>query len=672
MTAAVATASIAAQLERLQEQFGRVYEAHAAEAAAASRPKFDHHERTRLQRSLATELVSLQHDYFGATSVRLSGAELEALIRLLPSLAALSDLPSTDAPLLVVVTRALQPPRVEEHAARVAGDVVPHVLQCLTRLLHEPETWAAGAAEAVLAVRTTAAALLARLLRYFVAHAEEAAVEAQWRQWQDTAGHALLERLQAWVAELATSAEAEPGSTPRRRPSSRKTSAVASSLPPPTAAALLCQLLSLVVVLVEHPCARALSPESWAPLLGAAAAAVGAPRRAPARLELAYTALHVVLTARDAGVVPPGMWRERGLQTVARSVPRGEADAPAPLPVSSLSSATLNYAALFLAYVRLAKALTFLEVEESATGSETARSTAAQLHGVLTGLIEMSAHVFMERGAASSSFLQQQQQQQFTETRVSLLPAVVKDLLSVREESRSSPRQYARYVQGMLVGRTPLVPYIVVQLVRDCKSQMALLASPRGPVVLSTNAEILQGVFLWSIHAAIDEGLLDLSHRAEVMATLPWERYDAADVMVGELTEQLAEALLTLPALCTHRDAPLLAARVAACEGLALLLRFLLFVVVPCGVGDEASWNVRYRNHLYAAEERVMRVAGAFDCGSPAVLAAFAEALDRMSTLLSPTAAKVSALLPSTTRPALVTAGCQGALDKLMEVMPIF
>lgn len=192
---------------------------------------------------------------------------------------------------------------------------------------------------------------------------------------------------------------------------------------------------------------------------------------------------------------------------------------------------------------------------------------------------------------------------------------------------------YVRYVQQMLISRTPIVPYIITHLLRDFQSQTALLTTSHGSTVLSTNLEILQNVFLCFIHAAIDEGLLDVSRLAEVLLTCP-------------------------------------AARVTACEGLALLLRFLLLMVMPCGVADEVSWNARYRECLYAAEKRVMRTVSVFDCGSPHVHSVFMDALDQISTLLVPTATRVRTLLPSSTQPSLVPAGCQGALGKLTEVIP--
>lgn len=203
---------------------------------------------------------------------------------------------------------------------------------------------------------------------------------------------------------------------------------------------------------------------------------------------------------------------------------------------------------------------------------------------------------------------------------------------------------YVRYVQQMLISRTPILPYIITHLLRDFQSQTALLTTSHGSTVLSTNLEILQNVFLCFIHAAIDEGLLDVS--------------------------RLAEVLLTCPAACAHTAAVVLAARVTACEGLALLLRFLLLMVMPCGVADEISWNARYRECLYAAEKRVMRTVAVFDCGSPHVHSAFMDALDQISTLLAPTATRVRTLLPSSTQPSLVPAGCQGALGKLTEVIP--
>ncbi|AYU76817.1 hypothetical protein LdCL_110009650 [Leishmania donovani] len=317
-----------------------------------------------------------------------------------------------------------------------------------------------------------------------------------------------------------------------------------------------------------------------------------------------------------------GQWRSRC--RTERRMPRSRCPSR-PSPAS-----TLNYASLFVAYVRLVKALVFLEVEESATGSNTARSTAMQMHAVLAGLVEMSTHVYLEKDASPAAA------SGAAKARVPLLSTVVKDLLSVREESRSSPTQYVRYVQRMLIGRTPIVPCIITQLLRDCQSQTALLTTSHDPTVLGTNVEILQNVFLWSVHAAIDEELLDVSHRAEVFPALPWGLYDAADAFVGQLTVRLAEVLLTCPAVCAHKDAVVLEARVIACEGLTLLLRFLLFVVIPCGVPDEVSWNARYRACPYATEERVMWTVAAFDCGSPHVLSAFIDALDQMSMLLAP------------------------------------
>lgn len=159
-------------------------------------------------------------------------------------------------------------------------------------------------------------------------------------------------------------------------------------------------------------------------------------------------------------------------------MPHGEEDAPVPLPISSLPSSTLNYASLFVAYVRLMKALVFLEVEESATGSNTARSTATQMHALFAGLVEMSMHVYLEKDASLAAA------SGAAEARVLLLSTVVKDLLSVREQSRSSPAQYVRYVQRMLIARTPVVPYITTQLLQDCQSQTALLTTSHGPTVL--------------------------------------------------------------------------------------------------------------------------------------------------------------------------------------------
>ncbi|KAG5505911.1 hypothetical protein JIQ42_06705 [Leishmania sp. Namibia] len=669
MSTPAAGSQLHQQLQQLQERFGSIYDAYALEAPDEPRSrkaKLGHRARARLQRAMLRDLGALYRDAFASSQVRVSATDLETLLRLVPSLTALSGLPTPDAPLLLIVACALQPQRNDAPAPHMPDAVLQSVLLNLMRLLHNPEPWSEGSAQVALAIRTTSAALLAHLLRHFVASAEEAAVAAQWRQWQESSNRTLLDEVRTWVTELKM-AQAQPGNAgTRNRPSLLGTDTSMSALSSTTAAAVLCRVLSFVAALVEHPCARSLSSGSWAALLSSVVSVVGQPRDAIKQIDLSYTALNIVLGVRNAGVVSPGEWRELALQTVAKSVPHEEEDAPVPLPVSSLSSNTCDYASLFMAYVRLVKALLLVEVEESATDSNTARSTATQLHAVLARLVEMSTHVYLEKGASTPA------ESGTAEARVTLLSTVVKDLLSVREESRGSPRQYARYVQGVLIGPTPLLPYIITQLGRACLAQTALLTTSRGLKVLSTNAEILQSVFLWSIHAAIDEGLVEVSRRAEVSAALPWDLYNAADAIVGELTERLAEVLLTGPTVCAQKGVAALAARVIACEGLVLLLRFLLFMVIPYGVEDEVSWDARYRESLYAAEERVMRTVAAFDCGSPNLLSAFTDALDQISTLLGPMAAKVSALLPSSTQLSLAPAGCQGALDKLLEVIPIF
>ncbi|AIN96244.1 hypothetical protein LPMP_110480 [Leishmania panamensis] len=669
MAAPAADSQLQQRLQQLRKQFGSTYDSYAPatpDTPGSTRAKLSHHHRVPLQRAMVTDLDALYRDAFASSQVRMSAADLEALLRLVPSLTALSDFPTPDAPLLLIVVRAFQPRGSDAPTTRVSDAVLQSVLLDLTRLLHYPEPWSEGFAQVELAIRTTAAALLAPLLRYFVASAEEAAVEAQWRQWQELANHTLLDNVCTWITGLEAAQTQSGNADTQRKPSIRGTNTSTLALSPTTTAALLCQMLSFVVALVEHPCARSLTTESWTSLLSSVVSVMGQPRDATKKPELAYMALHVVLGVLDAGVVPPGVCRELALQTVAKSVPHGEADVPAPLPVSSLSSNTLNYASLFVAYVRLVKAVLLLEVEESPTGSDTARDTATQLHAVLAGLVEMSTHVYLEKVASPAA------ESDAAEVRMSLLSTVVKDLLSVRKESRSSSLQYTRYVQGMLLGHTPVVPYIITQLLQDCQAQMGLLTTSRELTALSTNTEVLQGVFLWSIHAAMDEGLLDVSHRDEVFTALPWGLYDAVDAVVGELTVCLAEVLLTHPAVCAHKNVAVLVARVISCEGLALLLRFLFFVMIPYGVADNVSWNARYRECLYAAEERVMRTVAAFDSGSPQLLAAFTDALDEMHTVLGPTVAKVSALLPSSTQSSLAPAGCQGALDKLMEVIPIF
>ncbi|KAK7200674.1 hypothetical protein NESM_000124300 [Novymonas esmeraldas] len=666
-----AASPLAQRLEQVQERIGSVYDTYAAATAADSvaRKKLDRRTRARLQQALTVDLGALYRDVFAAEPVRVSAAELEVLLRLLPSMTALAALPTSDTPLLLIVARALPSPSRDGAAATLVSDVaVDAALEQLTRLLHHPERWSTGATQETLAIRATAAGVLARLLRYHCATAEEAAVEAQWRRWQEAVSHALLDELHSWVAELEAVLAQPANDAAHKRPSALKKSAssTAASLSAAAVAALLCQLLSLATALAEHPCARSLPSEAWSPLLASAVSVMGPPQEATRRLELAYTALSLVLAVRRAGVVSLGVWREVGLEVVAKAVPRGAADAPLPLPVSPLSSNAVSYASLVMSYVRLVKELALLEVEESVTDSDAVRSTARQLHTVLAGLVEVATHVSLEQSESTA------EAPTSAEARVSLLPVVVKDLLSVRGASRSSPRQYARYVHGMLVGRAPLVPCIATLLAGDCQTQAALLASPRGPTVLNANAEILQGVYLWAIHATVDEGLLATSHRTQPAADLPWDSYDAADVAVGGLTVRLADVLLACPALCARAEVAVLAARIVACEGLALLLHLLLFVVRLHGVADDVSWNVRYRERLYAAEERVLRAVAAFDCGSPPVLTAFTDALDQASALLGPTAAKVGALLPSSSRPSLAAAGCQGALEKLMEVIPIF
>lgn len=127
-----------------------------------------------------------------------------------------------------------------------------------------------------------------------------------------------------------------------------KTDAPTLVLSPTTAAALLCQMLSFVAVLVEHPCPRSLANESWTPLLLSVVSVIGQPRDVTKQLELAHTALHDVLGVRDAGVVPPGVWRELALRTMAQlsaarrgGVPRSRCPSrpsPAAPPTTPLSS----------------------------------------------------------------------------------------------------------------------------------------------------------------------------------------------------------------------------------------------------------------------------------------------------------------------------------------------
>lgn len=660
-----AASSLYQRLQQLQAACGAVYDNFApapstsgplSDAAAAKKKKLDHRERSRLEH-LATEQVNaLYQECFASSStkVQLANADLELLLRLLPSLTALSAPPTSQTPLLMIVVRVLHPQKNDAALPQVSDAVLSSVLLSLAHLLHLPDPWAAGQAPSAVGIRATAAGLLAQLLRFFVAHAQEAAVEAQWRQWQELANNALLNDVRTWLEEADAQREHDSHGVVRQRSSPAK----ASPASPSSAECVLCQLVDLVDAVVEHPCTRSLPSDTWPPVLSAVAHLAGSPQEAPQHLTLSCAVLQTLTHVREKGVVSPGVWRQVALDVLAKSVPHGPADAPSPLPVSPLATSSVTYATLYLKYVHFTKSLMLLAVEESSADSSAARDTAAQLHAVLAGLVELSASVFLATPAAGG--------------RVSLLAAVVKDLLTVREESRSAPRQYARYVEGMLAGSTPLVLCNIQALATECHSQTTQLADSVAASVLAANAEVLQGVYVWSIHAVVDEGLLDSTRRAAVAAALPWTLYDAAEATLGQLSERLALVLVTSPMLSARKDVPLLAARVIACEGLALLLRFVLFVVALYGTADEISWNVRFRNRLYAAETRIMRIVGAFDCGPPQVLRAFTDALDRMSSILGPTAAKVSALLPNSTRPALVSAGCHGALDKLLEVIPIF
>ncbi|KPA76962.1 hypothetical protein ABB37_07333 [Leptomonas pyrrhocoris] len=673
--AGTAPLPLAQRLQQLQAACGKVYETYApapsspgsAADAAAAPKKLDHHERSRLQ-TLVTEQVSAlyQESFASSARVQIAGAELEKLLRLLPSLVAVSAPPAYRPPLLMTVVRVLHPRRNDSPTPHVPDAVLAGVLLSLVRLLHHPDPWAAGQVSNVTATRASAAALLAQLLRHFVIHAQEAAVVGQWRQWQELANNALLDAVRIWIEEMDVQRPPAGNGAAHKRSMPAKPSPKLS----PSAACVLSQLLDLVDALVEHPCAHSLPNDAWLPALTCVVRLGGSPQEAPQHLELSYAVLQVLMHVREKGVVSPGVWRQLALGVVAKSIPHGSADAPDPIPASSLSTSATSYAALFLKYVHLTKSLMFVAVEESSTDSSTARATAAELHTVLAGLVELSSSVLIEKASAADSAAATSSSS--GGGRVSLLAAVVKDLLTVREESHSAPRQYARYVQGMFAGSTPLVPYIIQVMATECYRQMPLLAAPNVPSVLATNAEILQGVFLWSIHAIIDEGLLDSTRRTVVAAALPYALCDAADAVLGQLNERLSVILLSNPALAAQRDVPLLAVRVIACEGLALLLHFLLFVVALYGITDEVSWNVHFRDRLHAAEARVMRTVGTFDCGVPHVLRAFTDALDRMSSTLGPTAAKVSALLPNSTRPSLASSGCHGALDNLFEVIPIF
>lgn len=658
---ATAAPTLTQRLQRLQKDCGGAYDVHTTDAAGGSKKKEEVRERRRLQGLAAEQLRALSAD-LAAVPLRISAADLELLLRLLPSLAALAEtslLSSSQPPLRTLVARLMHRRPKDGDLPSVDDAVLAGVLLCCAHLLHRPEDWAApGDAQHATAVRAAAAFLLSQLLPFFVSRAQEAVVEAQWRQWQAVARNALLTEIQQWVD--ATDALRTPAS----QQESSKLSAAAAAAQHARAAAAetsLSSFVALVDALTGHPCARGLPSESWPPLLISVARLAAPPSRAPQHLELTYGVLQALLHAREHGVVTPGVWRQVSVRLVAVALPHSSADAPAPIPVSDLARSGLSYATLFLQYVHLTKALCFVAVEESATGSSTARDTAAQLHSTLSGLVQLAPSVFIQTATAVPNA-----------GCVSLLAAVVKDLLTVRQESRSVPRQYARYVQGMLAGAAPLVPHILTAMAKECQEQVALLASSAVAAVVATNAEVLQGVLLWSIHAVVDEGLLDVTRRSAVAAALPWKHYEAASEALRHMEEHLALVLLSTPSVTATSGVPLLAARVIACAALNLLLNLVLFVFVPYGIADEVSCNARFRTQLFAAETRVMRIVAAFDCGATPVLHAFTDAVDELSSSLGPVAAKVSALLPNSTRPALVTAGCHGALDKLLEVIPIF
>ncbi|KPI83608.1 hypothetical protein ABL78_7361 [Leptomonas seymouri] len=661
---------LAQRLQLLQRECGGVYETYAPvtsssdPAANTAAKKLGHRERSRLQHLVTEQVSALYKECFSSAKVQLADAELEQLLRLLPSLVALSAPPTLRPPLLMIVIRVLNPQKDDSPAPQASNATLEGVLHSLALLLLHPDPWATGEAPNAAVIRGSAASLLAQLLRYVIAHAPEAVVEAQWRQWQELAHNTLLDNMRKWVEELDA-----------QRPQTGKAEAHKQSMPAkppppglsPSAACVLCQLLDLIDALVEHPCARSLPHDAWLPALSCVAHLAGSPQSAPQHLELSYAVLQVLTHVREKGVVSPGMWRQLALDIVAKSIPHGPADAPVPIPVSSISPSTTTYATLFLKYVHFVKSVMLLPVEEHLTDSSAARNTAAQLHTVLAELVELSTSVFIDKGSAAAPTAAAT-----SGLRVSLLAAVVKCLFTGCEESRTSPRQYSRYVYGMLAGSAPLVPYIIKEMAMECYRQTPLLDTPNVASMLSTNAEILQGVFLWAIHAIIDEGLLDSTRHSAVAAALPYVLYDSIDAILGQLNERFAMTLLSNSSLPATKDVPLLAARVIAHEGLALLLHLLLFVVVLHGIPDEVSWNVRFRDRLYATETRVMRTVGAFDCGVPQVLRTFTDALERVSSTLRPTAARISTLLPSPARPSLVSAGCHGALEKLLEVLPIF
>jgi hypothetical protein len=658
---------LAQRLQQLKTECGNVYDTYAAVAPSSSAPStsasaapkmLDHRERSRLEHLVTEQVTALYKDGFSSTvnRVQVSSAEWEQLLRLLPSLAALSPPPMPRAPLHMLLLQILHPQKNDNPTPSVPDAALAATLLSLARLLHQPNAWAADQWQNVIAIRASAASLLAPLLRYFVAYASEAAVEAQWRQWQELANNALLSSMCMWVEEVDAQRTQGDNAAPRKRSSPTKSSRDVTA----SFECVLCQLVDLVDALAEHPCARSLPSDAWPSVLFSVVHLTGSPQQARQHLELAYAVLQVLMHVREKSVVSAGVWRQLMLEVVAKSIPHGLADAPNPIPVSLLSTSGVSYATLFLKYVHVTKTLVLFAVESST--DSTARDTASHLHAVLAGLVELSACVFIEKrstgdGAAATTST--------AGGRVSLLAAVVKELLTVRAESVNAPRQYARYVAGMLAGSAPMVPYMIKAMVTDCCSQVSLLAAPDVTSVLATNVEILQGVFLWSIHTIIDEGLL-------VATALPWALYDVTAAALGQLSERFSLVLLSNPTMSVKNDTPLLAVRLIACEGLVLLLHFLLFVVALYGITDEVSWNVRFRDQLYAAETRVMRIVAAFDCGVPHVLREFTDALEQISSLLGPTAAQVSALLLNSTRPSLGFAGCHGALDKLLEVLPVF
>lgn len=108
------------------------------------------------------------------------------------------------------------------------------------------------------------------------------------------------------------------GAETQRNPSIPKTNTPSIGAVTDDGSGLLCQMLGFVAVLVEHPCARSLASESWTPLLLSVGSVIRQPRDATKQLELTYTALHVVLGVRDAGVIPSDVWKELALRTVAK------------------------------------------------------------------------------------------------------------------------------------------------------------------------------------------------------------------------------------------------------------------------------------------------------------------------------------------------------------------